>query len=113
MVEPIYDNTERTTMMARLRQQEYAHLCELIKNNLIEDILAPLSIMKTDEYVAQDIEQQAVLDDKTTNPIIKIRSLKDILHNIDSLRCSDANDRQTQQHVDREKQRTKLDILIF
>ena len=115
------DNSERLLALARLRDREYAHLHELIRSNSIEEILEPLSAVKTDEQAPIDAEEKKRLNYKqqsTSVPVqevtpLKIRQLGEILHSIDSLRCSDANDRRARRQVDLEKNRAKLGILIF
>lgn len=122
LMAPIVDDSaERLMALARLRDREYAHLNELIRTNSIEDILEPLSAMKTDEHDPIDAEEKKRLNYKqqSTPSIVqevtplKIRQLGEILHSIDSLRCSDASDRRARRQVDMEKNRAKLGILIF
>ena len=93
----IDDTSERTMAIARLRDREYAHLNELINSSSIEQIVEPLSAITSD-----DIDQST-----------KARQLGDIIHSIDSLRCSDTVDRRARRQVDMEKNRAKLGILIF
>ncbi|CAF3420303.1 unnamed protein product [Rotaria sp. Silwood1] len=117
------DTLERTMAIARLRDREYAHLNELIGSNSIEQILEPFSKIKTDEINQIDFEQQKVLSVQrqpiesiaNQSPLksTKIRQLGDILHSIDSLRCSDTNDGRARRKIDLEKNRAKLGILIF
>ncbi len=112
------DINEHRRIMSRLREREYARLHELIRSNPIEKILEPFSAIKTDE--ANPIDPN---DDKHSNyrrssidqppSSSRIRQLNDILHSIDSLRCSDTVDRRARRQVDIEKNRAKLGILIF
>ncbi|CAF0858330.1 unnamed protein product [Rotaria sordida] len=117
------DTSERTIAIARLRDREYAHLNELIRSNPIEQILEPFSEIKTDEQDQIDFDQQKVSNvqrqplesttDQSSLKSTKIRQLGEILHSIDSLRCSDMTDGRTRRKVDLEKNRAKLGILIF
>jgi len=117
------DITERRMAISRLRDREYARLNQLIHSNPIEQILEPFSAIKTDEYNRIDIDQKRILNyqrhsiTSTTNQLplksTKIRQLSEILHSIDSLRCSDSFDRHARRQVDIEKNRAKLGILIF
>ncbi|CAF2865474.1 unnamed protein product [Rotaria sp. Silwood2] len=117
------DTSERTMAIARLRDREYAHLNELIRSNPIEQILEPFSEIKTDKRNHTGFDQKKVssvqrqpiesIADQSTLKSTKIRQLGDILHSIDSLRCSDTNDGRTRRKVDLEKNREKLGILIF
>jgi hypothetical protein len=115
------ENSERQMAIARLRDREFAHLNELIRSIPIEQILEPFSAIKTEEQNL--IEQQKLLDyqrqsistttDQSPLKSTKIRRLSEILHSIDSLRCSDTVDRRARRQVDIEKNRAKLGILIF
>jgi hypothetical protein len=121
LMETVIDDTsERTMAIARLRDREYAHLHELIRSNPIEQILEPFSAIKPDDTDQINLEEQKRLNYKrqslpstTTDQPTKARQLRDILHSIDSLRCSDSVDRRTRRQVDLEKNRAKLGILIF
>jgi hypothetical protein len=117
------DTSERRMAIARLRDREYARLQELIRSNSIQKILEPFSAIKTDEINPMDIEQEKFLNykrlsiasttDQSPLKSTKIRELSEILHSIDSLRCSDTIDRRARRQVDIEKNRAKLGILIF
>lgn len=84
--------SERKMALSRLRDREYAHLHTLIRSNSVEHILKPFSSIKT-------------VDNKHRPSIC----LNDILHSIDSLRCS----RKVHKEIDIEKNLSKLGILIF
>jgi hypothetical protein len=117
------DTSERRLAISRLHVREYARLNQLIRSNSIEQILEPFSAIKTDEQNQINTEKQKNLNyqrqsiTSTTNQLplkpTKIRQLSEILHSIDSLRCSDTVDRRARRQVDIEKNRAKLGILIF
>jgi hypothetical protein len=109
------DILERRMALSRLRDREYAHLNELIRSNPIEQILEPLSTRKTDENDQIDAKQQKKLNYQrhSISSTTRIRQLSEILHSIDSLRCSDTVDGRARRQVDIEKNRAKLGILIF
>lgn len=119
----IDDGAERKLAMTRYRDREYARLNELIQSNQIQQILEPFSKVKTDEYIPTDVEQSKVANaqqqsikkssEQSSSKMAKLRQLNDIIHSIDSLRCSDAVDRHARRKVDLEKNRAKLGILIF
>jgi hypothetical protein len=85
------DISERTLAISRLRDRQYAHLHKLIRSNSIEHILEPLSANKQP----------------------KSKCLNDILHSIDSLRCSTTFNKHTRRQSDIDKNLSKLGILIF
>ncbi len=117
------DTSERRLAISRLHVREYARLNQLIRSNSIEQILEPFSAIKTDEQNQINTEKQKNSNyqrqsiTSTTNQLplkpTKIRQLSEILHSIDSLRCSDTVDRRARRQVDIEKNRAKLGILIF
>lgn len=117
------DTSERRLAISRLHVREYARLNQLIRSNSIEQILEPFSAIKTDEQNQTNTEKEKNLNyqrqsiTSTTNQLplkpTKIRQLSEILHSIDSLRCSDTVDRRARRQVDIEKNRAKLGILIF
>lgn len=108
------DELERRMAIAHLRDREYSHLHDLIRSNPIEQILEPFSAIKTDDYPTKDNQKEKSYSmRKPSNDSTKIRQLNDILHSIDSLRCSDTMDRRARRQVDIEKNRAKLGILIF
>lgn len=117
------DTAEYKMAVARLRDREYAHLHELINTTPVDQILEPLSAIKTGESVepAPETQVAGVLqrqlsqsnNEKVPLKSAKIRQLDDIMHSIDSLRCSDAFDHRTRRQIDREKNRAKLGILLF
>ncbi|UJR22172.1 hypothetical protein I4U23_025236 [Adineta vaga] len=88
----VVDTSEqRKLALSRHRDREYTQLQKQIHSNSIEHILEPLSITKEN----------------------RSRCLKDILHSIDSLRCSTTYQNQKRRQNDIEKNLSKLGILIF
>ncbi|CAF1665891.1 unnamed protein product [Adineta ricciae] len=87
----VVDTSERTMALSRLRQREYTHLQKLVHSKSIDHILEPLSPSKQPQS----------------------RCLKDVLHSIDSLRCSTTCQNQQRRQSDIERNISKLGILIF
>jgi hypothetical protein len=104
------DANEHRLTISRLRDREYARLHELIRSNPIEQILEPFSEIKEDQFNPIDVNEEKL---SNYNQSSRIRQLNDVLHSIDSLRCSDTVDRRARRQVDIEKNRAKLGILIF
>lgn len=113
------ETLERRIAIAHLRDREYAHLQDLIRSNPIEQILEPFSAIKADEHNRTDNNQKKISNyqkqssTSIINPSPRIRQLSEILHSIDSLRCSDTIDRRARRQADIEKNRAKLGVLIF
>ena len=92
----VIDTSERTMALSRLRDRVYANLHKLVHAKPIEHILEPLSTMKT-----------------SINKQQRARCLNEILHSIDSLRCSTTFNNHKRRPSDIDKNRSKLGILIF
>ena len=120
---PDEESSERRMALMRCRDREYVHLSDLIQSKMIEDILEPLSPMKTVEDQPNENEADkrksysetrvSSSNKKTIVTETKTRPLAEILNSIDSLQSADINDQRAQRKVDMEKNRAKLGILIF